>query len=46
MAEMGIRKFDELIGRTDLLDMRQGVEHWKAKGLDFSRIFHMPAVAD
>jgi glutamate synthase (NADPH/NADH) large chain len=46
MAEMGIRTLDELIGRTDLLDMRQGVEHWKAKGLDFSRIFHMPAVAD
>ena len=46
MAGMGIRTLDELIGRTDLLDMRQGVEHWKAKGLDFSRIFHMPAVAD
>jgi glutamate synthase (NADPH) large chain len=46
MAEMGIRTINELIGRTDLLDMRQGVEHWKAKGLDFSRIFHMPAVAD
>jgi len=44
MAEMGIRKLDELIGRTDLLDMQQGIEHWKAKGLDFSRIFHMPAV--
>ncbi len=44
MAEMGIRKFDELIGRTDLLDMRQGIDHWKAKGLDFSRIFHMPPV--
>ena len=42
MAEMGIRKFDDLIGRSDLLDMRQGVEHWKAKGLDFSRIFYMP----
>ncbi|MDO8959598.1 MAG: glutamate synthase-related protein, partial [Rhodocyclaceae bacterium] len=44
MAEMGIRKFDELIGRSDLLDMREGVLHWKARGLDFSRIFHMPAV--
>jgi len=44
MAQMGIRKFDELIGRTDLLDMRAGIEHWKARGLDFSRIFHMPAV--
>ncbi|MBI4996921.1 MAG: glutamate synthase subunit alpha, partial [Rhodocyclales bacterium] len=44
MAQMGIRKLDELIGRTDLLDMRHGVEHWKAKGLDFSKIFHMPPV--
>ncbi|MCX8086793.1 MAG: glutamate synthase large subunit [Rhodocyclaceae bacterium] len=44
MAQMGIRKFDDLIGRTDLLDMRRGIEHWKAKGLDFSRIFHMPPV--
>ena len=44
MAQLGVRKFDELIGRTDLLDMKHGVEHWKAKGLDFSRIFHMPAV--
>ncbi len=45
MAQLGIRRFDELIGRADLLDMRQGVEHWKAKGLDFSRIFHLPPVA-
>ena len=44
MAEMGIRKLDELIGRTDLLDMKHGIEHWKAKGLDFSKIFHMPPV--
>ncbi|MDX9994029.1 MAG: glutamate synthase large subunit [Rhodocyclaceae bacterium] len=44
MAEMGIRKLDELIGRTDLLDMKAGVEHWKARGLDFSKIFYMPPV--
>ena len=31
MAQLGIRKFDDLIGRADLLDMRQGIEHWKAK---------------
>ena len=45
MAQLGIRKFDELIGRTELLDTRQGVEHWKAQGLDFSRLFAQPAVA-
>ena len=44
MASLGIRRFDDLIGRADLLDMRRGIEHWKAKGLDFSRIFHLPAV--
>ena len=42
MAQMGIRKFDDLIGRSDLLDMRKGITHWKAKGLDFSRVFHQP----
>ncbi|HMM54975.1 MAG TPA: glutamate synthase-related protein [Candidatus Desulfobacillus sp.] len=44
MAQMGVRSFDELIGRADLLDMREGIDHWKARGLDFSRIFHMPEV--
>ena len=40
MEQIGIRKFDDLIGRSELLDMRQGVDHWKARGLDFSRIFY------
>ena len=42
MAKLGVRRFGDLIGRSDLLDTKQGIEHWKAKGLDFSRIFHMP----
>ena len=46
MAQLGIRKFDDLIGRADLLDMRAGIAHWKAKGLDFSRLLTVPAVAD
>ncbi|RLJ68502.1 glutamate synthase large subunit [Sulfurisoma sediminicola] len=45
MAGMGIRRIDELIGRADLLDMKKGIAHWKARGLDFSRIFHMTAAA-
>jgi glutamate synthase (NADPH) large chain len=45
MAQLGIRKFDDLIGRADLLDMRAGLQHWKASGLDFSRLFAMPNVA-
>ena len=42
MAGLGVRKFDDLIGRVDLLDTCAGIEHWKARGLDFSRIFHRP----
>jgi glutamate synthase domain-containing protein 2/glutamate synthase domain-containing protein 1/glutamate synthase domain-containing protein 3 len=42
MAELGFRTFDAMIGRSDLLDMRSGIEHWKARGLDFTRIFHQP----
>jgi len=45
MAKLGVRRIDDLIGRADLLDMKKGVSHWKARGLDFSRIFHQPAVA-
>ncbi|MDO5055782.1 MAG: glutamate synthase-related protein [Lautropia sp.] len=42
MAQLGVRQFDELIGRTEFLDMRKGIAHWKARGLDFSRVFHSP----
>ncbi|TSE22424.1 glutamate synthase-related protein [Tepidimonas aquatica] len=44
MAQLGIRKFDDLIGRTDLLDMKKGIAHWKAKGLDYSRLLAQPDV--
>ena len=46
MAQLGVRRFDDLIGRSDLLDMRRGIEHWKAQGLDFSRLFAPPAAPD
>ena len=42
MASLGIRKFEDLVGRSDLLDTRSGIEHWKARGLDFSRVFYRP----
>jgi glutamate synthase (NADPH/NADH) large chain len=45
MAQLGIRRFDDLIGRSDLLDTKKGIEHWKARGLDFSRVFYRPDVA-
>ncbi|MGZ5819497.1 MAG: glutamate synthase-related protein, partial [Burkholderiaceae bacterium] len=44
MAQLGIRKFDELIGRSDLLDKSKAITHWKAKGLDFSKMFYQPDV--
>jgi glutamate synthase (NADPH) large chain len=42
MARLGFRTFEEMIGRSDLLDVKAGIEHWKARGLDFSRVFHQP----
>ncbi len=44
MAQLGIRKFDDMIGRADLLDIKKGIAHWKAQGLDFSRLFAQPQV--
>jgi glutamate synthase (NADPH/NADH) large chain len=45
MAQLGIRKFNDLIGRTDLLKVRQ-VDHWKAKHVDPAPVLHRPAEAD
>jgi glutamate synthase (ferredoxin) len=44
MAKLGFRSIDEMVGRSDLLDMRQAIDHYKAKGLDYSRIFYRPDV--
>ncbi len=46
MAQLGIRKFDDMIGRSDLLDMRAGISHWKARKLDFGRLLARPTVPD
>jgi glutamate synthase (ferredoxin) len=46
MAQLGFRTLNEMIGRTDKLEMRSAVEHFKAKGLDFSQILYQPQVAD
>ena len=42
MAELGFRTFEEMIGRVDRLNCRKAVDHWKAKGLDFSAVFARP----
>jgi glutamate synthase (NADPH/NADH) large chain len=44
MAAMGYRTFDEMIGQMQMLDARTLVDHWKARGLDFSRLFTKPDV--
>ncbi|AMP12800.1 glutamate synthase-related protein [Collimonas pratensis] len=46
MAQLGLRDFNELIGRADLLDKSRALTHWKAQGLDFSRIFYQPALPE
>jgi len=42
LAAMGYRKLDEIIGRSDLLAKEEMIDHWKARGLDFSRVFFKP----
>ncbi len=44
MAQLGFRTFNEMVGRVDMLDMRPAMDHWKAKGLDFSSILYNPAM--
>jgi glutamate synthase (ferredoxin) len=45
MAQLGFRTLPEMIGRTDLLETRKAVDHFKAQGLDFSAIFYQPPVS-
>jgi glutamate synthase (NADPH) large chain len=40
MAKMGVKSFNEIIGRSDLLDKNEAISHWKSDGLDFTKIFH------
>ena len=42
MAALGYRSFNEMVGQMQMLDQRTLVEHWKAKGLDFSKLFNKP----
>jgi len=43
MSKLGFRRFEEMIGQRDRLDVRKAIAHWKAKGLDYSRILAKPA---
>ena len=45
MAQLGFRHFHEMVGRVDRLEVKRAIEHWKARGLDFSKILHQPDVS-
>jgi glutamate synthase (ferredoxin) len=44
MAQLGFRTLNEMVGRSDKLEMRKAIDHWKAKGLDLSKILYRPEV--
>ncbi len=44
MAQLGFRKVEEMIGRVDRLAPRKAIDHWKAKGFDFSNVLYQPDV--
>ncbi|CAA9446566.1 MAG: Glutamate synthase [NADPH] large chain [uncultured Rubrobacteraceae bacterium] len=46
MSELGFRTFQEMVGRTDRLEAREAVEHWKAKGVDLSSMLYRPERAE
>ena len=46
LAALGFRTLEEAVGRTEMLDTRSAIEHWKAAGLDLSPILHLPADLD
>ncbi len=46
MAQLGYRTFDEMVGQSECLDMRKAISHWKAKGLDYSRLLTKPQAAE
>jgi glutamate synthase (NADPH/NADH) large chain/glutamate synthase (ferredoxin) len=46
MASLGIRTVDDLIGRSDLLQADEAIEHWKARGVDLTQILHRPALPE
>jgi glutamate synthase (ferredoxin) len=44
MAKLGFRRVEEMIGRVDRLEVDRAIQHWKARGLDFSALLHRPEV--
>ena len=44
MAQLGVKSLDELVGRTELIEMNEAIKHWKSKGLDYSKMLAKPKV--
>jgi len=44
LAQLGVRSLDEIVGRTEILEMNEAIKHWKAKGLDYSKLLAKPKV--
>ena len=44
MAQLGFRTINEMVGHTETIEMKPAVDHWKARGLDFSKILYQPSV--
>ena len=44
MARLGVRRFEDLVGRVDLLEADDAIEHWKERGIDLSALLHAPDV--
>ena len=42
MAELGFKNFNEMVGETDVLDTYDAIDHWKAEGLNFEKLFYKP----
>ena len=46
MADLGLKTVNDMVGRVDLLDSREAIDHWKTEGLELSHLLHMPAVPE
>lgn len=44
MSELGFRKFEDMVGRVDMLEVKDAIEHWKARGIDLTNMLHKPDV--
>ncbi|HXN05979.1 MAG TPA: glutamate synthase large subunit [Nitrospiria bacterium] len=45
MSKLGFRKFDDMVGRVDLLEQKKAIDHWKGRGIDLSKLLYRPKVS-